>query len=102
MCIRIIPVIFYGIVLTLIATLGTVGMISSVVGFKALKSSFKMISLFSFGNLTIGQIIMIMMLSEIIGIFALSSRILRFDRSCSYSIVLINQLLMTSYSYTFF
>ena len=73
MRIRIIPVIFYGIVLTLIATLGTVGMISSVVGFKALKTSFKMIGLFSFGNFTIGKAIMLMMLSEIIGIFALSS-----------------------------
>lgn len=73
MRIRIIPVIFYGILLTLIATLGTVVMISSVVGFKALRSSFKMISLFSFGNLTIGQAIMLMMLSEVIGILALST-----------------------------
>ena len=73
MMIRILPVIFYGILLTLIAVLGTVGMISSVVGFKALKTSYKMIALFSFGNLSIGQAIMIMMLAEIIGIFALST-----------------------------
>jgi hypothetical protein len=73
MMIRILPVIFYGILLTLIATLGTVGMISSVAGFKALKTSYKMISLFSFGNLSIGQTIMIMMIAEIIGIFALST-----------------------------
>jgi hypothetical protein len=73
MCIRIIPVILYGILLTLIATLGTIGMTSSVVGFKALKSSFKMISLFSYGNLTIGQAIMIMMLAEIIGILSLAT-----------------------------
>ena len=73
MWIRIIPAIFYGILLTLIATLGTIGMTSSVVGFKALKSSFKMISLFSYGNLTIGQSIMIMMLAEIIGITAIST-----------------------------
>lgn len=73
MRIRIIPVIFYGILLILIAVLVTVVMISSVIGFKALKSSFKMIALFSFGNLTIGQAIMLMMLSEIIGIFAIST-----------------------------
>lgn len=73
MIIRITPVIFYGILLTLIATLGTVGMVNSVVGFKALKSSFKMISLFSFGNFSIGQGIMIMVLAEIVGIFALST-----------------------------
>lgn len=73
MCIRILPVILYGILLMLIATLGTVGMISSVVGFKALKSSFKMIALFSFGNFSIGQGIMIMVLAEILGILALST-----------------------------
>lgn len=73
MVIRILPVIFYGILLTLIATLGTVGMVSSVVGFKALKSSFKMIALFSFGNFTIGQTIFVMAMAEIIGIFALST-----------------------------
>ena len=73
MWIRILPVIFYGVLLTLIATLVTVGMISSVVGLKVLKSSFKMIALFTFGNLSIGQAIAIMMLAEIIGIFSLST-----------------------------
>ncbi len=73
MMIRTLPVIFYGILLTLIATLGTVGIMGSAVGFKALKSSFKMISLFSFGNFSIGQAIMIMVVAEIIGILALST-----------------------------
>lgn len=73
MMIRILPVIFYGILLTLIATLGTVCMVSSVVGFRALKTSYKMIALFSFGNLSIGQAIIMMMLAEIAGIFALST-----------------------------
>ncbi|MDS1003981.1 hypothetical protein P9J83_10785 [Clostridium sporogenes] len=73
MMIRTLPVIFYGILLTLIATLGTVGIIGSAVGFKALKSSFKMISLFSFGNFSIGQAIMIMVVAEVIGILALSA-----------------------------
>ncbi|MFD3156807.1 hypothetical protein ACFIJ5_08105 [Haloimpatiens sp. FM7330] len=73
MIIRILPVIFYGILLTMIAALGTVGMISSVVGLKALKSSFKMIALFSFGNFSIGQGIIVMVLAEIIGILAIST-----------------------------
>lgn len=73
MLIRILPVILYGILLTLIATFVTIGMTSSVIGFKALKSSFKMISLFSFGNFSIGQGIMIMVLAEIIGILALAT-----------------------------
>ncbi len=73
MMIRTLPVIFYGILLTLIVTLGTVGIIGSAVGFKALKSSFKMISLFSFGNFSIGQAIMIMVVAEVIGILALSA-----------------------------
>ncbi|MGO5064786.1 MULTISPECIES: hypothetical protein [unclassified Clostridium] len=73
MMIRTIPVIFYGILLTLIATLGTVGRMGSSVGFKALKSSFKMISLFSFGNFSIGQAIMIMVVAEVLVILALSA-----------------------------
>ncbi|KOR25653.1 hypothetical protein [Clostridium sp. L74] len=73
MMIRTIPVIFYEILLTLIATLGTVGIMGSAVGFKALKSSFKMISLFSFGNFSIGQAIMIMVVAEVLGILALSA-----------------------------
>ncbi|WP_434305299.1 hypothetical protein [Clostridium botulinum] len=73
MMIRTLPVIFYGILLTLIVTLGTVGIMGSAVGFKALKSSFKMISLFSFGNFSIGQAIMIMVVAEILGILALST-----------------------------
>lgn len=73
MIMRIMPVIFYGILLTLIAILGTVGMISSVVGFKALKSSFKMIALFSFGNFSIGQTIFVMAMAETIGILAIST-----------------------------
>ncbi|NFN86476.1 hypothetical protein FDF31_08360 [Clostridium sporogenes] len=73
MMIRTIPVICYGILLTLIATLGTVGRMGSSVGFKALKSSFKMISLFSFDNFSIGQAIMIMVVAEVIGILALSA-----------------------------
>lgn len=73
MVIRILPVIFYGVLLTLIATLGTVGIISSTVGLKVLKSSFKMIALFSFGNFSIGQAIVVMVLAEILGILALST-----------------------------
>ncbi|MBN3417083.1 hypothetical protein [Clostridium botulinum] len=39
----------------------------------SLKSSFKMISLFSFGNFSIGQAIMIVVVAEIIEILALST-----------------------------
>ncbi|MBD8046860.1 hypothetical protein [Clostridium faecium] len=73
MIIRTLSVIFYGVLLTLIATLVTVGILCSAVGFKALKSSFKMISLFSFGSFSIGQAIMIIALAEIFGILALST-----------------------------
>lgn len=72
MFIRILPPIFFGIVLILICTLVTVGMISSIIGLKPLQSSFKMISLFSFGNFSIGQSILIMMLSELLGVITLS------------------------------
>lgn len=72
MLIRIFPPIIYGSIMTLIVVFITVGMMSSVVGLKALKSSFKMISLFSFGNLSIGESILIILFSEIIGIVALS------------------------------
>ncbi|NFD51724.1 hypothetical protein EXN39_06005 [Clostridium botulinum] len=37
----------------------------------SLKSSFKMISLFSFGNFSIGQAIMIVALAEILALFTL-------------------------------
>lgn len=70
MLIRALPVIIYGVLLTIIATLGTVFVISSMFGFKGLKSSFKIISLFSFGNFTIGQTILIMAITEIIGVLA--------------------------------
>lgn len=73
MFIKILPSIFYGITLTLIGTLITIGMVSSVIGTKALKNSFKMISLFSFGNFSIGQVILIMFVSEIIGVLSLSA-----------------------------
>ncbi|WP_242851623.1 hypothetical protein [Clostridium botulinum] len=39
----------------------------------SLKSSFKMISLFFFGNFSIGQAIMIMVVAEILGSLALST-----------------------------
>lgn len=73
MFIRILPVITYGVIMTAIATSATVGMISSVVGLKVLKSSLKMISIFSFGNLSIGQSILMMTITEMIGITALST-----------------------------
>lgn len=73
MFIRILPPIFFGIVLLLICTLVTVGMISSIIGLKPLQSSFKMISLFSLGNFSIGQSILMMILSELFGIIALSA-----------------------------
>ncbi|MDD3840410.1 MAG: hypothetical protein PHP06_07515 [Clostridia bacterium] len=73
MAMRILPVIFYGIILTLIATLVTIGMISSKIGLNALKSSFKMIALFSFGSFSIGGAVIIMVLAEILGILALST-----------------------------
>lgn len=72
MMVRTLPVIFYGVLLTLITILGTVGIIGSTVGFKTLKTSYKMLSLFSFGNLSIGQAIMVVALAEIFGILALS------------------------------
>ncbi|MCR1897473.1 ABC transporter permease [Irregularibacter muris] len=73
MFIRILPSIFFGTALILICTLVTIGMISSIIGLKPLQSSFKMISLFSLGNFSIGQSILIMMLSQLLGVIALST-----------------------------
>lgn len=73
MFIRVLPSIFFGTALILICTLVTMGMISSIIGLKPLQSSFKMISLFSLGNFSIGQSILIMMLSQLLGVIALST-----------------------------
>lgn len=73
MFIRIVPSIFYGVLMTFIVLLITIGMTSSIVGLKVLKSSFKMIALFSFGNFSIYKSILIIMLSEIIGIVTIST-----------------------------
>lgn len=73
MFIRIIPPIVYGIVLTVISTLTTLIMVSFVIGIKALKTSFKLISIFSFGNFSIGKAIIIMVFSEVLGVLALST-----------------------------
>lgn len=69
---RVLPVICYGILLSIIATVGTVCVVSSITGFRALSSSLKMVALFSFGNYSIGEVIVIMFLYEILGICALT------------------------------
>lgn len=73
MIIRILPVIMYGLVLTLVATLVTILIFGLVTGLQTLKSSLKVFLLFSIGNFTLGSGILLMFISELLGVMALSS-----------------------------
>lgn len=73
MTLRLLPIVIYGLILTLTATLSTILVLGSITGLKALKSSFKVYALFSIGNFTLGQGILLMFLSEILGVLALST-----------------------------
>lgn len=72
MKIRLFPVMIYGLLLNLAATLGTILIIGSVTGFQTLKSSLKVMALFSIGNFTLGDGIALMFVSEFLGTLALS------------------------------
>lgn len=67
---RLLPVALYGIILILVAVLQGVIHTGAITGYEALSSSFKGLSLFSLGNFTIGQALMIMCGAEILGILA--------------------------------
>lgn len=71
--VRLLPVIIYGLLLTLVATLGTLSILGPVTGLQALKSSLKVYSLFSIGNFTLGDGMLLMFASEILGVLALTN-----------------------------
>lgn len=73
MGVRLLPVIIYSLLLTLVATLGTMLILGSATGFQALKSSLKVIALFSIGNFTLRDGIILMFVSEILGVLALTT-----------------------------
>ncbi len=73
MGIRLLPVMIYGLLLTLVATLGTVSILGSVTGLNALKSSLKVFALFSIGNFTLEGGILLMFVSELLGVLALTT-----------------------------
>jgi hypothetical protein len=73
MAIRLLPVMIYGLLLTLVATLGMVSVIGSATGLQALKSSLKVFALFSIGNFTLGGGILLMFVSELLGVLALTT-----------------------------
>lgn len=73
MAVRLLPIMIYGLLLTLAATLGTVSILGSVTGFQALKSSLKVFALFSIGNFTLGGGILLMFVSELLGVLALTT-----------------------------
>jgi len=73
MAARLLPVMLYGLLLTLTATLGTVSFIGSIIGIQALNSSFKVFALFSIGNFTLGDGILLMCASELLGVLALTT-----------------------------
>ncbi|WP_392486818.1 hypothetical protein ACER0A_001450 [Haloimpatiens sp. FM7315] len=70
---RLIPVIMYGVILVLAALLGTGLVLGTTAGFNGLNSSFKVYALFSIGNFTLGGAMILMTISEILGIFALAT-----------------------------
>jgi hypothetical protein len=70
MFIRMIPTIIYGFLLTMVATLATVLILNSVTGSQALKSSLQAVALFSIGNFTLGSGILLMFVSELLGVLA--------------------------------
>ncbi|AKN32723.1 membrane protein [Clostridium carboxidivorans P7] len=73
MALRLLPIIIYGLLLTLVATLSTVLILGSVTGFQTLESSFKVMALFSIGNFTLADTIILMFISEFLGVLALTT-----------------------------
>lgn len=73
MGIRLLPIIIYGLVLTLLATLSIVIILGSITGLETLKSSLKIFTLFSIKNFTLGGGILLMFTSELLGILALTT-----------------------------
>lgn len=73
MGVRLMPVMIYGLLLTLVATLSTGAIIASVTGLGALKSSLKVFALFSIGNFTLEDGILLMFVSEFLGVLALTT-----------------------------
>lgn len=73
MAVRLLPVMIYGLLLTLVATLGTVSVLGSATGLQALKSSLKVFALFSIGNFTLGGGMLLMFASELLGVMALTT-----------------------------
>ncbi|NMM65554.1 hypothetical protein HBE96_23540 [Clostridium sp. P21] len=73
MFLRLLPIMIYGLLLTLVATLSTVLILGSVTGFQTLESSLKVFALFSIGNFTLGDGILLMFVSELLGVLALTT-----------------------------
>lgn len=73
MLVRLLPVMIYGLLLILAATLGAVLILGSATGLQALKSSLKVFALFSIGNFTLVEGILLMFVSELLGILALTT-----------------------------
>ncbi|MDZ5035489.1 hypothetical protein GNF81_22695, partial [Clostridium perfringens] len=73
MAVRLLPVMIYGLLLTLVATIGTVSVLGSATGLQALKSSLKVFALFSIGNFTLGGGILLIFVSELLGVMALTT-----------------------------
>jgi len=73
MAVRLLPVMIYGLMLILAATLSIVSVIGSVTGLQTLKSSLKVFALFSIGNFTLGEGILLMFVSELLGVLALTT-----------------------------
>lgn len=73
MVLRLLPIIIYGLLLTLVATLSTVLILGSVTGFQTLESSLKVFALFSIENFTLGDGILLMFVSELLGVLALTT-----------------------------
>lgn len=73
MAVRLVPVMIYGLLLTLAATLGTFIILGFVTGLQPLKSSLKVFALFSIGNFTLIHGILLMFVSELLGVLALTT-----------------------------
>ncbi|WP_242844582.1 ABC transporter permease [Clostridium novyi] len=73
MGIRLLPTIIYGLLLNLVATLSTIGIVGSYTGLETLKSSLKVFALFSIGNFTLGDGIFLMFLSELLGVLSITT-----------------------------
>lgn len=73
MFVRLLPIMIYGLLLTLIATLATVAILGYVTGFQTLRSSLKVLVLFSIGNFTLGGGMLLMFVSELLGVLALTT-----------------------------